>query len=61
VLPSILPDSFPRSDWSNGCGQPVVATRSGVASEMVLDAETVLFNFPIGDVKKGAEALEQTD
>jgi glycosyltransferase involved in cell wall biosynthesis len=59
VLPSILPDSFPTVILeAMAAGKPVVATRSGGASEMVLDAETGLL-ISIGDVKKGAEALDK--
>lgn len=59
VLPSILPDSFPTVILeAMAAGKPVVATRSGGASEMVLDGETG-FLIPIGNVKKGVEALEK--
>ncbi len=57
VLPSILPDSFPTVILeAMASGIPVVATRSGGASEMVLDGETG-FLIPIGDVDKGIQAL----
>lgn len=59
VLPSILPDSFPTVILeAMASGKPVVATRSGGASEMVLDEETG-FLIPIGNVEKGVEALEK--
>lgn len=59
VLPSILPDSFPTVILeAMASGKPVVATRSGGASEMVLDGETG-FLIPIGDKEKGLEALEK--
>ncbi|WP_232825627.1 glycosyltransferase family 4 protein [Algoriphagus litoralis] len=59
VLPSILPDSFPTVILeAMAAGKPVVATRSGGASEMVLDGETG-FLVPIGNVEKGVEALER--
>ena len=59
VLPSILPDSFPTVILeAMAAGKPVVATRSGGASEMVLDGETG-FLIPIGNVEKGVEALEK--
>jgi glycosyltransferase involved in cell wall biosynthesis len=59
VLPSILPDSFPTVILeAMAAGKPVVATRSGGASEMVRDGETG-FLIPIGDVEKGKEALEK--
>jgi glycosyltransferase involved in cell wall biosynthesis len=59
VLPSILSDSFPTVILeAMAAGKPVVATRSGGASEMVLDEETGLL-ISIGDVEKGAEALDK--
>ena len=39
-------------------GKPVVATRSGGASEMVVNGETG-FLIPIGNVEEGKVALEQ--
>ncbi|MBA4300746.1 MAG: glycosyltransferase family 1 protein [Cyclobacterium sp.] len=58
VLPSILPDSFPTVILeAMAAGKPVVATRSGGASEMVKDGETG-FLIPISSVEKGVEALE---
>jgi glycosyltransferase involved in cell wall biosynthesis len=57
VLPSILPDSFPTVILeAMAAGKPVLATRSGGASEMVLDGETGLL-IPVGNVEKGVEAL----
>lgn len=57
VLPSILPDSFPTVILeAMASGKPVVATRSGGASEMVLDGVTG-YLIPIGSVEKGVEAL----
>ncbi len=59
VLPSILPDSFPTVILeAMAASKPVVATRSGGASEMVIHGETG-FLIPMGDVKKGVEALEK--
>jgi glycosyltransferase involved in cell wall biosynthesis len=59
VLPSILPDSFPTVILeAMASGKPLVATRSGGASEMVLDEETGLL-ISMGDVKKGAEVLDK--
>ncbi len=59
VLPSVLPDSFPTVILeAMASGKPVVATRSGGAVEMVLDGQTG-FLIPIGDVKKGAEVVEE--
>lgn len=59
VLPSILPDSFPTVILeAMASGKPVVATRSGGASELVLDEETGLL-IPISDVEKGVAALER--
>jgi glycosyltransferase involved in cell wall biosynthesis len=59
VLPSILPDSFPTVILeAMASGKPVVATRSGGASEMVLDGKTG-FLIPIKDLKKGLETLEE--
>jgi glycosyltransferase involved in cell wall biosynthesis len=59
VLPSILPDSFPTVILeAMAAGKPVIATRSGGASEMVVDGETGLL-IPIEDVEKGIEALEK--
>lgn len=57
VLPSILPDSFPTVILeAMASGKPVVATRSGGASEMVLDGVTG-YLIPIGAVVKGVEVL----
>lgn len=57
VLPSILPDSFPTVILeAMASGKPVVATRSGGASEMVLDGVTG-YLIPVGAVEKGVEAL----
>jgi glycosyltransferase involved in cell wall biosynthesis len=59
VLPSILPDSFPTVILeAMTAGKPVVATRSGGASEMVLEGETG-FLIPIENIEKGIEALEK--
>lgn len=57
VLPSILPDSLPTvilEAMAAAC--PVVATRSGGASEMVVEGETG-YLFPINDLEKGVNAL----
>lgn len=59
VLPSILPDSFPTVILeAMAAGKPVVATRSGGASEMVLEGETG-FLIPMGNVEKGVGGLEK--
>ncbi|WP_255590423.1 MULTISPECIES: glycosyltransferase [unclassified Algoriphagus] len=59
VLPSILPDSFPTVILeAMAAGKPVVATLSGGASEMLEDGKSG-FLIPIGDVKKGVEAISQ--
>jgi glycosyltransferase involved in cell wall biosynthesis len=59
VLPSVLPDSFPTVILeAMAAAKPVVATRSGGASEMVVEGKTG-FLIPIGEVKKGAKALDQ--
>ncbi len=59
VLPSILPDSFPTVILeAMAAGKPVVATRSGGASEMVLEGETG-FLIPISSVEKGAKSLQK--
>ena len=57
VLPSILPDSFPTvilEAMAASC--PVIATRSGGASEMVLDGKTG-YLIPINDLEKAVNAL----
>jgi len=57
VLPSILPDSFPTVILeAMASGKPIVATRSGGATEMVQDGKTG-FLIPVGDVDKGVHAL----
>ncbi|MFN3997452.1 glycosyltransferase family 4 protein [Algoriphagus sp.] len=59
VLPSILPDSFPTVILeAMASGKPVVATRSGGASEMVLDGETG-YLIQVEDIEKGIQALEK--
>ena len=59
VLPSVLPDSFPTVILeAMASGKPVVATRSGGASEMVVNGETG-FLIPIGNVDQGKVVLEQ--
>lgn len=59
ILPSILPDSFPTVILeAMAAGKPVVATRSGGASEMILEGKTG-FLIPISSVEKGVEALEE--
>ena len=59
VLPSVMPDSFPTVILeAMAAGKPVVATRSGGASEMVINGETG-FLIPIGNVEEGKVALEQ--
>ncbi|WP_232424840.1 glycosyltransferase family 4 protein [Algoriphagus resistens] len=57
VLPSILPDSLPTvilEAMASGC--PVVATRSGGASEMVIEDQTG-FLIPINGIEQGVSAL----
>ncbi|MEB2782535.1 glycosyltransferase family 4 protein [Algoriphagus sp. C2-6-M1] len=57
VLPSILPDSLPTvilEAMAASC--PVVATRSGGASEMVLEGKTG-YLIPINDLDQGVNAL----
>jgi glycosyltransferase involved in cell wall biosynthesis len=59
VLPSVMPDSFPTVILEvMAAGKPVVATRSGGASEMVVNGETG-FLIPIGNVDQGKVVLEQ--
>lgn len=59
VLPSILPDSFPTVILeAMASGKPIVATRSGGASEMIVEGETG-FLIPIGDVEKGVEEFSK--
>ncbi|GMQ25411.1 glycosyltransferase family 4 protein [Algoriphagus sp. oki45] len=59
VLPSVLPDSFPTVILeAMAAGKPVIATKSGGASEMVLEGETG-FLIPIHDVSAGTEAISQ--
>jgi glycosyltransferase involved in cell wall biosynthesis len=59
VLPSVLPDSFPTVILeAMAAGKPVVATRSGGASEMVLEGETG-FLIPTRNVEEGFLALEK--
>jgi glycosyltransferase involved in cell wall biosynthesis len=59
VLPSILPDSFPTVILeAMAAGKPVVATRSGGASEMVVEGKTG-YLIPIENIEKGIEALEK--
>jgi glycosyltransferase involved in cell wall biosynthesis len=59
VLPSVLPDSFPTVILeAMAASKPVLATRSGGASEMVVEGETG-FLIPIGEVESGATALDQ--
>lgn len=59
VLPSVSPDSFPTVILeAMAAGKPVVATRSGGASEMVDEGETG-FLIPIRDEKQGTVALEK--
>nr|WP_245405131.1 glycosyltransferase family 4 protein [Algoriphagus sp. AGSA1] len=57
VMPSVLPDSLPTvilEAMASGC--PVVATRSGGASEMVIDNQTG-YLIPINDLEQGENAL----
>jgi glycosyltransferase involved in cell wall biosynthesis len=57
MLPSSLPDSLPTvilEAMAAGC--PVVATRSGGASELVVEGETG-FLIPINDIDNGVNAL----
>jgi glycosyltransferase involved in cell wall biosynthesis len=57
VLPSILPDSFPTVILeAMAAAKPVIATRSGGASELVLDQETG-FLIPMSNVSAGISAL----
>ncbi len=57
VLPSILPDSFPTVILeAMASGKPIVATRSGGASEMLVDGETG-YLIPINDINQGVNAL----
>ena len=59
VLPSVLPDSFPTVILeAMAAGKPVVATKSGGASEMVLDGETG-FLISINDVNAGTKAISK--
>ncbi len=59
VLPSVLPDSFPTVILeAMAASKPVLATRSGGASEMIVEGETG-FLIPIGEVESGATALDQ--
>ncbi|GMQ30204.1 glycosyltransferase family 4 protein [Algoriphagus confluentis] len=59
VLPSVLPDSFPTVILeAMAAGKPVIATKSGGASEMVLEGETG-FLIPIHDISAGTEAISQ--
>jgi glycosyltransferase involved in cell wall biosynthesis len=59
VLPSILPDSLPTVVLeAMAAGKPVIATRSGGASEMVLEGKTG-FLIPIHDVGSGTQVLEK--
>lgn len=59
VLPSILPDSFPTVILeAMAAAKPVIATRSGGASEMVLDGETG-FLIPKGSVEEGVNYLKE--
>ncbi len=57
MMPSVLPDSLPTvilEAMASGC--PVVATRSGGSSEMVLDNQTG-YLIPINDLEQGENAL----
>lgn len=57
VLPSVLPDSFPTVILeAMAAGKPVIATKSGGASEMVLEGETG-FLIPINEVSAGTKAI----
>ena len=59
VLPSILPDSFPSVILeAMASGIPVVATKSGGASEMIQEGVTG-FLVPIGGVDSFVQALEK--
>ncbi len=59
VLPSILPDSFPTVILeAMASGIPVVATKSGGASEMIQEGVTG-FLVPIGGVDSFVQALEK--
>jgi len=57
VMPSILPDSFPTVILeAMAAGLPIVATKSGGASEMVEDGVSG-FLIPIKDVELGVEKI----
>ncbi|MFM7627883.1 MAG: glycosyltransferase family 4 protein [Algoriphagus sp.] len=59
VLPSIAPDSFPTVLLeAMASKKPVVATRSGGASELVEEGHTG-FLIPIGAVEEGVMAIEK--
>lgn len=59
VLPSVLPDSFPTVILeAMASGKPIVATRSGGASEMIVEGETG-FLIPIDDVEMGVEEVSK--
>lgn len=59
VLPSVLPDSFPTVVLeAMASALPVVATRSGGASEMLLEGETGYLIAP-EDVEKGSEKINR--
>lgn len=59
VLPSVLPDSLPTVLLeAMAAGKPVIATRSGGASEMVFEGKTG-FLIPINDQIAGVAALAE--
>jgi glycosyltransferase involved in cell wall biosynthesis len=59
VLPSVLPDSFPTVVLeAMASALPVVATRSGGASEMLVDGETG-YLIAIDDISAGSEKINQ--
>ncbi|WP_291777404.1 glycosyltransferase family 4 protein [Cecembia sp.] len=59
VLPSVLPDSFPTVVLeAMASALPVVATRSGGASEMLIDGETGYLIAP-EDVEIGSEKINR--
>lgn len=58
MLPSILPDSFPTVVLeAMASSKPVIATKSGGASEMVVNGETGIL-IQVGDIEEGVRALE---
>jgi glycosyltransferase involved in cell wall biosynthesis len=57
VLPSVMPDSLPTTILeAMAAGKPVVATKSGGASEMVIDAKTG-YLIEVGDSVDAAQRI----